>query len=109
MPASQKSRVLVTREVILAAGAYDAPQLLKLSGIGPKDELAKFKIPVRVDLPGVGTNLQDRYEVGVVSECKDDFAIENGCTFGKGNDPCLAEWRLAERPRAMPTSATSRP
>lgn len=88
-----KSKVLVTREVILAAGAYNTPQLLKLSGIGPKDELAKFRIPVRVDLPGVGTNLQDRYEVGVVSELKDDFAILNGCTFGKGNDPCLNEWR----------------
>lgn len=92
-PAPVKSKVLVTREVILAAGAYNTPQLLKLSGIGPKDELTKFRIPVRIDLPGVGTNLQDRYEIGVVSEVKDDFAIVNGCTFGKGNDPCLNQWR----------------
>ena len=58
--------ILVSREVILAGGAFNTPQLLKLSGIGPKDELERFKIPVKVDLPGVGTNLQDRYEVGVV-------------------------------------------
>lgn len=95
---STKSRVLVTREVILAAGAYNTPQLLKLSGVGPKDELAKFRIPLKVDLPGVGTNLQDRYEVGVVSEVKDDFAIINGCTFGKGKDPCLDDWRNGKGP-----------
>ena len=47
----------------------------------------------KIDLPGVGTNLQDRYEVGVVSEVKDDFAIIDGCTFGVGNDPCLGQWR----------------
>ena len=93
VPASKKSKVLVSREVVLAAGAYNTPQLLKLSGIGPKDELAKFRIPLRVDLPGVGTNLQDRYEVGIVSEVKDDFSILGGCTFGNGNDPCLNQWR----------------
>ena len=91
--APERSKVLVSREVVLAAGAYNTPQLLKLSGIGPKDELAKFRIPLKLDLPGVGTNLQDRYEVGIVSEVKDDFAIINGCTFGAGNDPCLGQWR----------------
>jgi choline dehydrogenase len=90
---STRSKVIVSREVILAAGAYNTPQLLKLSGIGPADELAKFRIPLRVDLPGVGTNLQDRYEIGIVSEVKDDFSILNGCTFGKPNDPCLATWK----------------
>jgi choline dehydrogenase len=93
---SKKKKVIVSREVILAAGAYNTPQLLKLSGIGPKDELAKFRIPLQVDLPGVGTNLQDRYEVGVISEVEDDFNIINGCTFGKGKDPCLDTWRTAQ-------------
>jgi choline dehydrogenase len=50
--------VNVTREVIISAGSFNTPQLLKLSGIGPAEELQKFNIPVVVDLPGVGTNLQ---------------------------------------------------
>ncbi len=46
-------------EVLLAAGAFGSPKLLMLSGIGPADQLRQFKIPVRVDLDGVGQNLQD--------------------------------------------------
>ncbi|KAI6781967.1 uncharacterized protein J7T54_005178 [Emericellopsis cladophorae] len=49
-------------EVILAAGAFNTPQLLKLSRVGPKAELDAFDIPVVAGLPGVGTKLQDRYE-----------------------------------------------
>ena len=47
------------REVILAGGAFNSPQLLLLAGIGPADELAKVGVAPRVDLPGVGKNLQD--------------------------------------------------
>lgn len=54
-------------EVILAGGAFNTPQLLMLSGIGPGDVLARHGIPVRAALPGVGKNMQDRYEVGVVN------------------------------------------
>ncbi len=48
-----------TREVILAAGAYNSPQLLMLSGIGPAELLPAAESPVVADLPGVGANLQD--------------------------------------------------
>ena len=51
-----------TREVILAGGVYNTPQILKLSGIGPAEELKKFGIPVIKDLPGVGVNLKDNLE-----------------------------------------------
>ncbi|GAB3885245.1 GMC family oxidoreductase N-terminal domain-containing protein [Kibdelosporangium lantanae] len=47
------------REVILAAGAYNSPQLLLLSGIGPADEIGVLGIPVVLDQPEVGRNLQD--------------------------------------------------
>jgi choline dehydrogenase len=47
------------REVIICSGAINSPQLLMLSGIGPKETLAQFGIPVVMDLPGVGQNFQD--------------------------------------------------
>ncbi|XP_074602897.1 alcohol dehydrogenase [acceptor]-like [Brevipalpus obovatus] len=47
------------KEVIVSAGPYNSPKLLLLSGIGPKETLKKFGIPVIVDSPGVGQNLQD--------------------------------------------------
>ncbi|OOQ83570.1 alcohol dehydrogenase [Penicillium brasilianum] len=90
--AGTKHRVLVSREVILAAGAFNTPQLLKLSGVGPKDELERFGIPVVKDMQGVGTNLQDRYEVPVVSKVHNDFQTIAQCTFGKPGDPALQEW-----------------
>ena len=52
-----------TREVILSGGTINSPQLLMLSGIGPADHLAEHDINVVLDLPGVGQNLQDHYDV----------------------------------------------
>ena len=60
----------VSKEVILAGGAFKSPQLLMLSGIGARVALERLGIPVRVDLPGVGRNLQDRYEISVVNRMK---------------------------------------
>ena len=80
--------VKATKEVILAAGAFNTPQLLKLSGVGPADELKSFHIPVVKDLPGVGTNLQDRYETGVTAFTPQPFAALADCTFNNGTyDP----------------------
>ncbi|KAF8247273.1 alcohol oxidase [Wilcoxina mikolae CBS 423.85] len=56
---SPSTKISVKEEVILAAGAFNNPKLLQLSGIGPKSLLEKLEIPVLVDLPGVGSNLQD--------------------------------------------------
>jgi choline dehydrogenase-like flavoprotein len=83
--------VRVSREVILAGGAFNTPQLLMLSGIGAKAELERHGIPVRLDLPGVGQNLQDRYEVGIVSRLKDEWQVLKGATFST-NDPQGREW-----------------
>jgi choline dehydrogenase len=58
-------RLTARREVILSAGAIGSPHLLMLSGVGPADELRRFGITPRVDLPGVGANLHDHVVVDV--------------------------------------------
>ncbi|NEU78613.1 GMC family oxidoreductase N-terminal domain-containing protein [Nostoc sp. UIC 10630] len=66
-------QVRVEQEVILSAGAIDSPKLLMLSGIGNAEHLQNFDIPVVVDLPGVGQNLQDHILVGVAHEATQDL------------------------------------
>lgn len=88
-----RHHVTARREVIVAAGAFNSPQLLMLSGIGPADHLRRHGIPARLDLPGVGENLQDRYEVSVVTEFDRPFDLARDCTFGEGEDPCLDAYR----------------
>ncbi len=56
---NNEQKAYATKEVILSAGAIQSPQLLMLSGIGPKDELQRHGIAVKKELPGVGQNLQD--------------------------------------------------
>jgi len=86
------SEARATREVILCGGAFNTPQLLMLSGIGPRMVLEPLGIPVRVELPGVGKNLQDRYEVGVVNRMSfDHWKILEGLTFAHG-DRAYQEW-----------------
>jgi choline dehydrogenase len=81
-----------SRETILSAGAFNSPQILKLSGIGPEDELRKHGIKPIVNLPGVGENLQDRYEVGVITQMNSDFNLTQNCTPGEPSDPCMADF-----------------
>jgi choline dehydrogenase len=57
------------REVIVSAGALNSPQLLMLSGIGPAAQLRQHGIDVRVDLPGVGGNLQDHLDACTMQRC----------------------------------------
>ena len=79
-------QVFAAREVILAGGTFNTPQLLMLSGIGPRADLEKHGIAVRVDLPGVGNNLQDRYEVSVVYRMNfASWESVEGATFTSGD------------------------
>ncbi len=90
---AETRRLYASREVILSGGAFNTPQLLMLSGIGPREELEKHKIEVKFELPGVGQNLQDRYEVGVVNRMNfDEWQIFQGAKFDI-TDPQFREWK----------------
>ena len=93
-PLTAPRRTIKARnEVILSGGTFNTPQLLMLSGIGPPDELSRedIKIDVQVPLPGVGQNLQDRYEVGVVHRMKEPLKLLRNAQLRRG-DPEFAEW-----------------
>jgi choline dehydrogenase-like flavoprotein len=93
---SERRVVRAAKEVILSGGAFNTPQLLMLSGIGPRAVLQQHGIPVRVDLAGVGRNLQDRYEVGVVNRMNfDAWASLGGANFARG-DPLYRAWALGK-------------
>lgn len=99
--APAERREYARREVILCGGAFNTPQLLMLSGIGPRDELERHGIEVRADRPGVGSNLQDRYEVGVISKLKQPFRLLDGARFcvpepGETPDPQYRDWLQGE-------------
>ncbi|MCF6390942.1 GMC family oxidoreductase N-terminal domain-containing protein [Mycobacterium sp. MBM] len=66
LKAGQTIDVLAHREVILSAGAIGSPQLMQASGLGPAGLLAQHQVPVAVDLPGVGENLQDHLQLRTV-------------------------------------------
>jgi choline dehydrogenase-like flavoprotein len=85
-------RVGVAREVILAGGAFNTPQLLMLSGIGPPDALAALGIDVEVPLEGVGQNLQDRYEIGLVHKASRPWTCLHDAGF-TADDPVYRDWR----------------
>ncbi|MEO3889773.1 choline dehydrogenase [Nonomuraea sp. B5E05] len=70
-------------EVILSAGAVNTPQLLQLSGVGPRDLLEPLGVKMVHDLPGVGENLQDHLEV----------YVQHGCRQPVSQQPSLARWR----------------
>jgi choline dehydrogenase-like flavoprotein len=97
MPGKKDARYYFARsEIVLCGGAFNTPQLLMLSGIGEREHLEKFNIagprdlrnvPISdiIDLPGVGRNLQDRYEVSVISEMNEDFPSLAGVSFSPGD------------------------
>jgi choline dehydrogenase-like flavoprotein len=76
--ASGLTRLTASREIILAGGAINSPQLLLLSGIGPRAELARHNIEQTHDLPGVGQNLQDHLDASVIIKDKSKRAIGVG-------------------------------
>ncbi len=70
-------RASAAQEVILCAGALQSPQLLQLSGVGPADLLRDLGIPVIVDAPEVGRNLQDHYQARLIVRLKHRISLNN--------------------------------
>jgi choline dehydrogenase-like flavoprotein len=116
----QTDRVFVKDggEIILCGGTFNTPQLLMLSGLGDKANLESVPNsdqnpcalrnrdgqvlldqggqPRRIHLPGVGRNLQDRYEISVISQMKKNFSVLEGATFSLPGDPAAADPQLKE-------------
>jgi choline dehydrogenase len=64
-------------EVILAGGAFNSPQLLQLSGLGPAELLRAHGIDVIADMPGVGANLQDHFQVRMQFRCTEPITMND--------------------------------
>jgi choline dehydrogenase len=84
--AGRKVTVRARREVILCGGAINSPQLLLLSGVGPAAALQAMGIAVVHDLPGVGRNLQDHYQVRITYRCRFPITL---------NDIMMSRWKMA--------------
>jgi choline dehydrogenase len=65
------------REILISGGAYNSPQLLQLSGVGPAQLLQKHGIEVVLDAPGVGHDLQDHMQVRVVMRCAEPITLND--------------------------------
>lgn len=89
-------RVFAGKEIIIAGGTFNTPQLLMLSGIGPEDDLRAIGIRPKLNLVGVGKNLQDRYEVGVVNKMKKPWKVLDKADFEYG-DAYYRQWRKSRR------------
>jgi len=64
-------------EIILAGGAFNSPQLLQLSGLGPADLLRTHGIAVVADMPGVGSDLQDHLQVRMQFRCTEPITMND--------------------------------
>lgn len=72
---NERHQVRAQREIVLCGGAYNSPQLLMLSGIGPAEELRRLGVSPVLDLPGVGRNLSEHPHIPV------EFAANSSVTF----------------------------
>ncbi|CCD92634.1 choline dehydrogenase, a flavoprotein; alcohol dehydrogenase [Bradyrhizobium sp. ORS 375] len=77
---SQRGRLRTARarkEILVSSGAYNSPQLLQLSGVGPGELLQQHGIDVVLDAPGVGSDLQDHLQVRIVMRCSQRITLND--------------------------------
>jgi choline dehydrogenase len=75
--AGQLRTARARKEVLVSSGAFNSPQLLQLSGVGPADLLQKYGIDIVLDAPGVGHDLQDHMQVRVVNRCPQRITLND--------------------------------
>src|SRR3954470_11833311 len=92
-PGGERS-VAARRGVILSAGALQSPQLLMLSGIGPAAHLKEHGLPVRVDRPAVGANLQDHLQVRLIYRCTKPITTNDALNSFTGKARIGLEWLI---------------
>ena len=113
---NKQTNTITAKEIIVAGGAINTPQLLMLSGVGPKAQLSALKIPVVADIPGVGSNLFDHHyssiEVAVTPDietvwqwtvnttgaalAKAEYAANFSGPLGQNNGDVYAAYRLPD-------------
>jgi choline dehydrogenase-like flavoprotein len=106
-------------EVIVASGAFNSPQLLQLSGLGPAELLKSHGIPVVADAPGVGNDLNDHLSGRIMLRCKEPITLNDAVRTWTGKLRHGLHYLLTRRGyltipaissgcfiRALPTSAT---
>jgi choline dehydrogenase len=106
-------------ELIVASGAFNSPQLLQLSGLGPAALLQSFGIPVVADMPGVGEGLNDHYAGRIMLRCKEPITLNDAVGSWRGKIAAGLRYGLTRRGfltvsaisagcflRAHPSSAT---
>jgi len=103
--AGKTFQVKAKRETILAAGAIGSPQLLQLSGIGPRDLLEKHRIPIVHELPGVGENLHDHLQIRMQFKVNNVRTLNGIANSFWGKAAMAAEYFLFRTgPLTMPPS-----
>ncbi len=92
--AGQLKEARCNAEVLLSAGSIQSPQLLQLSGIGPRALLQQRGIPVVVDAPGVGENLQDHLQIRLGFECTRPITVNDQLNSLVGQMKIGLQWLL---------------
>jgi choline dehydrogenase len=81
---NRKSSARANVEVIVASGAFNSPQLLQLSGVGPASLLRSHGIPVIADVSGVGDDLNDHFSGRIILRCKEPITLNDAVRSWRG-------------------------
>ena len=103
----EERTVRAGREVLLSAGALQSPQILLLSGIGPADHLTSLGIPVVLDRPQVGANLQDHLDYTMIFRSPDTDMFGMGIMATRDLMRAASEWRTERMGHLRSTCAES--